>query len=118
MEEDAEDLLDDFGEFGGFGEEDYGPEFHDSPPYTAKQVVPKVTKTIEAHKKSLDSNFGGSNFFSSLNPKNAYYQIGTGRASSPEERAKAKATPGPEKFDISGEGRLTRENKFSIEKDY
>ena len=85
MEEDVEEMLDDFGEYDDFGEADYGPEFNNPKPEPAKQVVPKATGTTEAHKTSLDSKVGGSNFFSSLNPKNANYQIGTGRANSPSE---------------------------------
>ena len=133
-------MLDDFEEYDEFGEADYGPEFHDPPPEPAKQVVPKMTDTTEAHKTSLDSKFGGSNFFSSLNPKNANYQIGTGRANSPSELDRQKSialdrginrlkgpdspNPGPHQgprpklFDISGEGGPARENRSSKEKDY
>ena len=96
----------------------FGTDYYSPPPSTTKQVVPKISKTTGSQKESLDSNFDGSNFFSSLNPKNAHYQIGTGRVNSPEERAKAKVTPGPETFDISGAGRPTRENKSSKEKEY
>ena len=83
-------MLDDFSEYDDFGEADYGTEFDNPTPEPAKQVVPKATGTTEAHKTSLDSKFGGSNFFSSLNPKNANYQIGTGRANSPSERERQK----------------------------
>jgi hypothetical protein len=112
LEEEAEDLMDEY------GEEDSGPEFGSPPPTTTKQVVPIPSNITDSQKKSLDSNFDGANFFSSLNPKNIHYQIGTGRANSPDERAKAKATPAHETFDISGGGRPTRENKSSKEKEY
>ena len=97
-----------------YGEEDFGPDYGSPPPSTTKQVVPRQSKTTDAQKKSLMVRI----FSSSLNPKNVHYQIGTGRVNSPEERAKAKATPAPETFDISGEGRPTRENKSSKEKEY
>ena len=83
-------MLDDFSEYDDFGEADYGTEFDNPTPEPAKQVVPKATGTTEAHKTSLDSKFGASNFFSSLNPKNANYQTGTGRANSPSERERQK----------------------------
>ena len=101
-----------------YGEEDSGTDYYDPAPSTTKQVVPRQSKTTDSQKKSLDSKFDGLNFFSSLNPKNIHYQIGTGRVNSPEERAKAKATPAPETFDISGVGRPARENKSSKEKEY
>ena len=45
LEEEVEEMLDDFEEYDDFGEADYGPEFDNPNPEIAKQVVPKAKGT-------------------------------------------------------------------------